>query len=413
MSLLSGMRLDARLQPELAARLANQLYRRCRAIDKTHGPYLQMEGRNVLAFNSNDYLGLAQHPEVIRALQSAAAELGVGSTGAHLISGHRREHVMLEEELAAHVRRPRALLFSTGYMANMGVINALTGPDDEIWEDALNHASLLDGGWISRGQMRRYPHADLTALDAALQAPSEGHRLVATDAIFSMDGDVAPLRDLVNVCTQRGADLMIDDAHGLGVLGPDGAGTAVALGLSHQDVPIYMGTLGKALGTFGAFVAGSETLIEFLIQRARTFIYTTATPPALAAASRAALRLAQQESWRREHLTALINRLRSGAAQLGVPLMNSDTPIQPLIVGDSTAALELSQALWADGILVTAIRPPTVPEGTARLRITLSAAHSEEDIDHLLAALDQHLPQALRTPSTASRKIELAQSRHA
>jgi 8-amino-7-oxononanoate synthase len=359
-------------------------------MEARQGPHVLLDGQPCLTFCSNDYLGLAGHSALVRALQQAAERYGVGSTGAHLISGHTAEHEALEEELADFVGRPRALLFSTGYMANMGVINALTGPDDRILEDALNHASLLDGGWLSRAEIRRYPHADLAALAQHLEQPPMGRQLVVTDAVFSMDGRLAPLVELADLAAAHAATLMVDDAHGLGVLGRAGAGSMDELGLGLAQVPVYMGTLGKALGTFGAFVAGSEDLIEFLIQRARTYIYTTAPPAAVAAATRAALHLARTESWRREHLQALISRLRQGAAELGLPLLPSRTPIQPLLVGEAPLALRLSQALLAEGLLITAIRPPTVPPGTARLRITLSAAHREADIDRLLVALERH-----------------------
>lgn len=382
---MSGSSLDDQLAPLLAERRRQGLYRSPRVMSRRGGARVALDGRVCTAFCSNDYLGLADHP-AIAAAAARSAERGVGSSAAHLITGHGPEHAALEEALADFVGRSRALLFSTGYMANMGVINALCGPGDMVFEDRLNHASLLDGGWLCRGEMVRYPHNDLVALEAAM-AQQTGRRLVATDGVFSMDGDVAPLAELAAVCARRGGHLMVDDAHGLGVLGPGGAGSVRAAGLDERQVPVYMGTLGKALGTFGAFVAGSEPLIEFLIQRARTYIYTTAPPPPLAAAARAALRLAREEEWRRERLARLIARFRSGAGELGLPLMDSDTPIQPVIVGDADRAMALSRDLLDEGFVVTAIRPPTVPAGTSRLRITLSAAHSEEDIDGLLDAM--------------------------
>jgi len=382
--------LDDWLAAQLNERRVRHLYRSRRTVQAPQGPHVLLDGQPCLTFCSNDYLGLAGHPALVRALQQAAERYGVGSTGAHLISGHTAEHEALEEELADFVGRPRALLFSTGYMANLGVINALTGPDDRVLEDALNHASLLDGGWLSRAEMNRYPHADLDALAQRLAQPPAGRQLVVTDAVFSMDGRLAPLAELAELTHAHSATLMVDDAHGLGVLGRQGAGSVNELGLDLAQVPVYIGTLGKALGTFGAFVAGSVDLIEFLIQRARTYIYTTAPPAAVAAATRAALHLARTESWRREHLQALIAHLRCGAAELGLPLLASRTPIQPLLVGEAPLALRLSQALLAEGLLITAIRPPTVPPGTARLRITLSAAHREADVDRLLAALERH-----------------------
>lgn len=376
---------EQRWRGALAERQAQGLYRRPRLLERRDGVHARLEGRDCLVFCSNDYLGLADHPVISAALAQAASEVGTGSGAAHLISGHHREHEALEAELADWLGRPRALLFSTGYMANMGVINALAEPGDTVYEDVLNHASLLDGGWLSRGRMQRYAHGDVAALDAAL-AQTSGRALIATDAVFSMDGDLAPLPALAELAARRDALLVVDDAHGFGVLG-NGPGSVAHLGLTPDQVPVYIGTLGKALGTFGAFVAGSETLIDYLIQRARTYIYTTAPPPALAAATRAALGLARQDTWRREHLMDLVARFRDGARRLGLPLMASDTPIQPLWVGDAVRAMALGAALLEAGYWVTPIRPPTVPPGTARLRITLTAAHTPAQVEGLLGAL--------------------------
>ncbi len=341
----------------------------------------------MLSFCSNDYLGLANHPEVVAALQRGAAHWGVGSGSAHLVNGHSAAHHALEEELADFVGRPRALLFSTGYMANLGVISALAGRGETVFEDRLDHASLLDGALLSRATLRRYPHAD--AAELAGLADRGQVRLIATDGVFSMDGDLAPLPALAQVARQTGAWLQVDDAHGIGVLGTEGRGSLDHFGLGPQQAPILMGTLGKALGTFGAFVAGSEELIETLIQRARPYIYTTATPPALAEATRTSLALARREEWRRERLRALIRRFRQGASQLGLPLGDSCTPIQPLLAGSARRALVWARALEDAGLLVTPIRPPTVPEGTARLRITLTASHTDRDLDRLLESLAQ------------------------
>ncbi|MFO7593202.1 MAG: 8-amino-7-oxononanoate synthase [Pseudomonadota bacterium] len=376
------------LAAELAAREAAKLYRRRRTIDGPQGPVLHSGGRELLSFCSNDYLGLANHPEVVAALKKGADEYGVGSGAAHLVNGHSRAHQQLEEELAAFTGRPRALLFSTGYMANLGVVSTLAGAGDAVFEDRLNHASLLDAGMLSRARLSRYAHADTGALERKLSDSKAGEKLVLTDSVFSMDGDIAPLPELAAAARRHDAWLMVDDAHGMGVLGAHGAGSLEHFGLGLAEVPILMGTLGKGIGTFGAFVAGSETLIEYLINTARPYIYTTATPPAIAEATRASLRLVQSEGWRREKLQQLIGRFRRGAAQLGLQLMDSPTPIQPLLVGDAGEALRLSEALRERGILISAIRPPTVPEGTARLRITLSAAHTEEQVDTLLAALE-------------------------
>jgi len=373
------------LETELTRLRTAGLYRRRRVLGSPQQPNCLVDGRPVLSFCSNDYLGLANHPEVIAALRRGAERWGVGSGAAHLVNGHSAAHEALEAELAELTGRPRALLFSTGYMANLGVISALADRGDTVFEDRLNHASLLDGALLSRATLRRYPHGDTAAL--ARMAANDPPRLIATDGVFSMDGDLAPLPELARTARETGAWLLVDDAHGLGVLGREGRGTLDHLGLDIEQVPILMGTLGKAFGTFGAFVAASEDLIETLIQRARSYIYTTAAPPALAEATQASLAIVRREDWRRERLQALISRLRHGAAQLGLPLADSLTPIQPLIAGTSSRALAWSRALESAGILVTPIRPPTVPEGTARLRITLSAAHEETDVDRLLDAL--------------------------
>ncbi|BAN68222.1 8-amino-7-oxononanoate synthase [endosymbiont of unidentified scaly snail isolate Monju] len=375
------------LAEALAEREAAGLYRRRRVIEGAQGPRLHVHGRELLAFCSNDYLGLAGDPRLAEALARGAREMGTGSGAAHLVSGHHRAHHALEEELAAFVGAERALLFSTGYMANLGVIPALLGRGDTVIEDRLNHASLIDGARLSGARLRRWPHGDLAGLQRQLGHAS-GRVLVAVDAVFSMDGDRAPLGELARLVAQHEAALMIDDAHGFGVLGPLGRGSLAAAGLGFDAVPLYMATLGKALGVAGAFVAGSELLVETLIQRARPYVYTTAMPPALAEATRAALRIAAEEDWRRERLRALTERFRREAAGLGLCLADSDTPIQPLLLGDAATALRWSEALAMRGILVPAIRPPTVPEGSARLRITFSAAHEEADLDHLLEALD-------------------------
>ena len=375
--------------PDLTAELerlrAAGLYRRRCVQDGPQRPQGRTDGRPMLNFCSNDYLGLANHPEVIAALQRGAERWGVGSGSAHLVNGHSAAHQALEEDLAEFTGRPRALLFSTGYMANLGVITALAGHGDTVFEDRLNHASLLDGAQLARATLRRYPHVDVAELARLTQRLAP--RLIATDGVFSMDGDLAPLPALALIARQTDAWLLVDDAHGLGVLGREGRGSLDRFGLDAAAVPILVGTLGKAFGTFGAFVAGSEEMIETLIQRARPYIYTTATPPALAAATRVSLALARREDWRRERLATLIGRLRAGAAQLGLPLADSPTPIQPLLAGSTERALAWSRALACVGLLVTAIRPPTVPAGTARLRITLSAAHTDADLARLLDAL--------------------------
>lgn len=379
------------LRNDLDQRKARQLYRTRRISEGPQGPVMRIDGAELLSFCSNDYLGLANHPEVVRALQDGAQRWGAGSGAAHLVNGHSAAHHALEEELAEFTGYPRALLFSTGYMANLGVIGALLGHSDRVFEDRYNHASLLDAARYSGARLVRYAHGDMDDLRQRLRASGHCERLIATDGVFSMDGDIAPLTELVSLAREAQAWLLVDDAHGLGVLGAQGRGSLEQCAVPVADRPILMGTLGKAFGTFGAFVAGSEDLIETLIQQARTYVYTTATPAALAEATRASLRLVRSETWRREKLQALIARFRAGAAQLGLQLMDSATPIQPLLIGEAGLALQVSEQLRARGILVPAMRPPTVPEGTARLRITFSAAHDEAQVDRLLAALEDIL----------------------
>ncbi len=376
------------LAAELARLHTEHLYRTRAVADSPQGAEIVVDGARYLSFCSNDYLGLANHPQVVAALKEGADKYGAGSGASHLVTGHQRPHHELEAALAAFTHRPRALLFSTGYMANLGTMAALAGRGDRIFEDRLNHASLLDAGLLSGARLQRYPHSDTAKLQQLLSETAERHSLIVSDGVFSMDGDLAPLPQLAEVAQRSEAWLMVDDAHGLGVLGATGRGTLEHFGLDLQAVPILMGTLGKAFGSFGAFVAGDEDLIEYLIQRARPYIYTTALPPAVAHATLASLRLVEAEGWRRDHLRALIARFRHGAGQLGANLMPSETPIQPLVVGDAQTALSMSAALRTRGIYVTAIRPPTVPAGTARLRITLSADHSEAQVDQLLSALE-------------------------
>ncbi len=384
-------------RPDLLARLALHAQQRAQAglrrqlhtIERVDGAWLERGGRRLLSFCSNDYLGLAQHPALVAALKRAADDDGVGSGSAHLICGHRVAHAALEEALAEWTGRERALLFSTGYMANLGVMQALLERGDVCVQDKLNHACLLDGAQLAGADLKRYPHADVDAAARQLANRDKAPALLATDGVFSMDGDIAPLRELSALCQREGATFMVDDAHGLGVVGARGEGCVADAGLGQDDIPVLMATLGKALGCSGAFVAGPASLIDGLVQSARTYIYTTAMPPALAAATLAAVRLAQAEDWRRERLRALIARFRLGAHELGLPLMPSPTAIQPLLLGEAQAAMDAARALEDQGFLVTAIRPPTVPQGKARLRITLSAAHTDTDVDRLLEALSR------------------------
>ncbi|MCG5524918.1 8-amino-7-oxononanoate synthase [Ectothiorhodospira haloalkaliphila] len=378
------------LKAPLQALRNEHRYRSRRILEGPQEPEQVIDGRPVLAFCSNDYLGLANHPQVIRAFRQGAETYGVGAGAAHLVNGHTRAHHALEDELAAFTGRDRALLFSTGYMANLGVAQALLRRGDRLFEDRLNHASLIDAAMISGARLSRYHHADAGDLARRLgkTAREEDHEtFISTDAVFSMDGNLAPLEALASLADTHGCWLMADDAHGIGVLGERGAGTLEHLGLSQDQVPILMGTLGKALGTSGAFVAGPEDLIETLIQSARTYIYTTAMPAAVAEATRASLRIVQQEPERRGHLRDLVVQFREGAGQLGLELMESTTPIQPIVVGASERAVQWSDSLLQQGLLVPAIRPPTVPQGRARLRVTLSATHSRAQVDGLLQAL--------------------------
>ena len=380
------MSLHAELAAELAAREAGGLRRSRRLLESPQRARVTVDGREYLAFCSNDYLGLAADPRLSAAANEGIARYGVGGGASHLILGHSTAHHELEEALARFVRHPRALLFSTGYMANMGVVSALTGRGDAIFADRLNHASLNDAALVSRAAFKRYAHNDLDALGRLMKTTPAHRRLVVTDAVFSMDGDIAPVAALLELCERHDAYLFIDDAHGFGVLGEAGRGTLAHCGIASDRI-IYMATLGKAAGVAGAFVAGDETLIETLIQNARTYIYTTATPPLLAHALLTSLQIIEADEWRRERLRALILQLREGLAAAPWQLMVSDTPIQPLLVGGNDEALALSAKLAAAGLLVPAIRPPTVPQGTARLRISLSADHQTADVVRLVETL--------------------------
>lgn len=382
------------LASRLAARRAEHLYRHRPLLESPQGPEVVVDGTPLLAFCSNDYLGLASHPEVIRALQQGAEKWGVGGGASHLVIGHSTPHHELEEALAEFTGRPRALLFSTGYMANLAAVTALVGQGDTVLEDRLNHASLLDAGLLSGARFSRYLHNDPASLAGRLDKAA-GNTLVVSDGVFSMDGDLADLPALCAQAKRKGAWVMVDDAHGFGPLGAHGGGIVEHYGLGLDEVPVLVGTLGKAFGTAGAFVAGSEELIETLIQFARPYIYTTSQPPAVACATLRSLQLLRTEDWRREHLNNLIGRFRRGAAEIGLTLMDSPTPIQPILIGDSERALRLSALLKARGILVGAIRPPTVPAGSARLRVTFSAAHSEAQLERLLETLAECWPTVM------------------
>ncbi len=380
--------LAASLAEEIDARRRAGLFRRRRLLQSPQGAQVQVDGRQLLNFCSNDYLGLAAHPQLVRAFVHAARRYGVGAGASHLVCGHGAAHAELETALAEYTGRQRALLFSTGYMANLGVLGAFSARGGVVHEDRLNHASLLDGARLAGARLCRFPHADVDALRQALARRPDAPQLVAVDGVFSMDGDLAPLPELAAAAHHYKAPLLVDDAHGLGVLGETGGGSLEHFGMDASGVPLLMGTLGKAFGTQGAFVAGDAEYIETLLQFARTYIYTTALPPAVAAAATRALQLVRgEEAWRLVQLRESVDYFRTAAQDLELPLMPSQTPIQPLLLGEARAAAAAEEVLFARGFLLTAIRPPTVPAGSARLRITLSAAHTREQLDALLDAL--------------------------
>jgi len=364
----------------------HELYRVRHICEGKQQPQQTCDGKAYLSFCSNDYLGLAADPRIAKSLCNATEQYGVGSGAAHLINGHTAAHHALEEELAEFTGRERALLFSTGYMANLGTVSALLGRNDTVIADKLVHASLIDAAKLSGAKLKRYQHADISSLGSRLQQASTPRTIVATDGVFSMDGDIAPLPQIINQINNNTA-VLVDDAHGIGVLGENGRGCIEHFDCN-DDVDILVGTLGKAFGTFGAFVAGSDDLIETLIQSARSYVFTTAMPAAVAEATRTSLKILQDENDRREKLQVLIKQFRQGAKQLGLNLVDSITPIQPVIIGSAEQALTMSHKLSEQGILVSAIRPPTVPTGSARLRITLSASHTQQQVDKLLSGLE-------------------------
>lgn len=402
-----------KLQDELDTRAAQGLLRHYRILQSAQGVRIRVDDKPVLSFASNDYLGLASHPQLLAVLQEGMEQFGLGAGASHLVSGHFSMHDELQQALAVFVGKPAALLFSSGYLANLGVVQALVGRKDSIFADRLNHASLNDAMLLSRAQVQRYRHNDMAHLEQLLSQPKRGRKLVITDAVFSMDGDLAPLPELLALCEQFDAWLLVDDAHGFGILGEHGRGS-----LFHHDDPvrkissfcleggsrapvcrnaadlsspriIYMATLGKAAGVSGAFIAAEQVVIDTLVQTARSYIYTTASPPALSGVLLASLRLLQKEEWRRVQLRKLVAQLRAGLRATPWGQMHSETPIQPLLVGKNNLAVALSDELYKRGIWVPAIRPPTVPQGTARLRISLSAAHSEQDVAQLISILHE------------------------
>jgi 8-amino-7-oxononanoate synthase len=387
------MELLSALERDLQQLDRQSLRRRRRVADTPCAPRVTVDGRDMLAFCSNDYLGLASHPKIIEALREGATRYGAGSGASHLISGHSRAHALLEERFAEfmspHLESPRALYFCTGYMANLAVLSALAGKDADIFSESLNHASLIDGARLSRANVQVYPHGDTDALEVLLKTSAAKTKIVVTDSVFSMDGDLAPLPALLTLCEKHGAWLVIDDAHGFGVLGENGRGALEHFNLKSPYL-VYMGTLGKAAGVGGAFVAAHETVIEWLVQRARAYIYTTAAAPALAHALLTSMDIIAGEEGqaRRAHLSALIAQLRNTLALQRWKLVCSDTAIQPVIIGKNDETMRAAAALYEQGYWVPGIRPPTVPADTARLRITLSAAHTEQDVAQVASAVN-------------------------
>ncbi len=380
--------LHERIQAQQKLRGAQGRTRALRTVSRRDGVRLEVDGRWLTGFCSNDYLGLAQQFEVVAALQDAAARDGAGSTASHLICGHHANHDALEREMAEWLGYPRALLFDSGFSANLAVQQALLGDDNDVCvQDRLNHASLLDASRLAGCRLRRYPHLDTEGAMRQLKHAPDGAAMLVTDGVFSMDGDIAPLRSLSLVARMQQALFYVDDAHGVGVVGEDGRGCVADAGLGVNEVPLQLATLGKALGGHGAVVLGEEALIQHLSETARPYIYTTALPPALAAASLAAIKLARRDHWRREKLTELIALFREGARRNGLELMPSETPIQPLLCGDESHTVAMANRLVEAGFLVSAIRPPTVPEGKSRLRVTLSALHTPAEVNALLEAI--------------------------
>jgi len=387
-------RLADRLAAARAARVENNAQRPRRVIEAREGARVLVGGRELLNFCGNDYLGLGQHLDVVAAFQEASAWHGVGSTGSALVCGHHAEHAAFEREMAQWLGYERALMFGSGYQANLAVMQSLLGEGDVCVQDKLNHACLIDGARLAGCELKRYPHVDVEAALRQLLSRRDGLAMLATDGVFSMDGDRAPLADLALVARTQDALLYVDDAHGIGVLGPEGRGSLAVAGLGAREVPLLLVPLGKAFGGQGAVLLGSEALVGHIAETARPYLFSTAPAPAMAAAMRASLRLIRREPWRRAKLASLVARFRRGAAAIGLPLQESFTPIQPVVLGDNARALAAARSLEAQGYLVSAIRPPTVPEGQARLRVTLSTDHGEAEVDGLLAALAQAMQAA-------------------
>ena len=386
------------LQRQLVDREADNLLRQRSTIHSPQGAMVSVDGREYVNFCSNDYLGFANHPALNAALKTGVDESGTGGGASHLICGHHQQHHLLEQEFAQLTGRDAALLFSTGFMANLGIITALCGKADAVFQDKWNHASLIDGALMSGASFKRFLHNDLDSLERQLQSSSARRKLICVDGVFSMDGDKARLREISALAKQYNAWLLVDDAHGFACLGEQGLGLCEELGLGQDDVPLLMCTLGKGLGSFGAIVAGPQVLIDTLVQFSRPYIYTTAMPPAIAAATRAALKLLSTEPWHRQTLAAHIGFFQQAVSELGLQIMPSETAIRPIIIGDEVLAMQCQAFLQQQGIWLTAIRPPTVPKGTARLRVTLSAAHTTQQLEQLLnglRAMQQRFPELL------------------
>lgn len=377
------------LTQDLAAIDQAGLRRRLRTLEAPCGPLARVDGRELISFCSNDYLGLASEPALIEAAVAGARQWGVGSGSSHLVSGHFAPHAALERRLAEFTGWPRTLLFSTGFMANQAILPTLVGRGDAIFSDELNHASLIDAARLSRAEINRFPHNDMATLEKQLAASTVRRKLIVADAVFSMDGDLAPLPELFALAERHDAWLVIDDAHGFGVLGEHGRGSLSHFGLPASPRVIYMGTLGKAAGAAGAFVAGSETLIEWLVQRARSYIFTTGSSPLMACALLASIDLIEQGDARRQQLHALAAQLRAGLDGTRWQLLPSPTAVQPIVIGDNRETVRVAEELFARGLWVPAIRPPTVPAGTARLRVSLSATHTEAMVAQLVDALKE------------------------
>jgi 8-amino-7-oxononanoate synthase len=384
---MARIRLSDRVIAARAERTATATLRPRRVLEARDGVKVAVDGKVLTNFCSNDYLGLSQHLDVVTALQAGAAYNGVGAGASALVCGHHQDHAALEREAAEWMGYPRALLLGGGYAANLAVLQSLLGPGDVCVQDKLNHASLIDGARLAMCELKRYPHRDAEAAMRQLMSERKGAAMLATDGVFSMDGDVAPLRDLAVLSRSQDALLYVDDAHGVGVIGPDGRGSVAQANLTHVEVPLLLAPMGKAFGGQGALLFGSEALVGHVAETARPHLFSTALPPAMAAAMRASLRLVRGEPWRRAKLASLVMRFRRNALRAGLNLVESYTPIQPVLVGDNQRALSISAALQERGFLVSAIRPPSVPQGEARLRVTLSALHTEKDVDALVGAL--------------------------